>query len=508
MDQHTDFWYTIGGEVLSIRELLPNEASPSTPLHVIDSIYGTELFCNPWGSGSELALTRALAYAADRASQRAQQPIRLARAIEVLEALQTHLEAEVARGLDTPVVRTYMDLKGVPISEIRENVEMLRTMLLDLQGDQASLRAMLDTENPSEFFATHDVIPKFGLVASGNLGLSDTAILIWTGILAQAARNGNQFSLTIKPSIYDCLFHQLIHLLPEDVRAAFSRITWRSEEDIIPDSTLMTKLVNGVDGAIYFGHRNTLLRFRHLVRNDRQHHYFYYDHFPIMILLPGVEPKLIEASARLATTLAYKQRGEACLSLQDVFIHKEVYDEFMSAVVQEWRRVRAASGDPKADDALLPSYSRAHLEEMARLREKLDGAVMGRVYPQDNRTDLLVNHEIAVDNWVLATENAAPLLCITAFSRQDHLLQMLRRHLQNSSSDKFIYTLIVSPEGRDQLTALCNGLEPVSHRLEVLTSAQAIGGFKAYALGIPHCGGISFLADMFGLPHREACYLV
>jgi hypothetical protein len=506
MDQHTDLWYTIGGQALSIRELLPDEVSPSTPLHAIGSIYGTELFCNPWGNGSKVALARALAYAADRASQRARQHISLDQAIEAIEALQTRLEVEIAREIDSPLVRTYIDLKGVPISEIRESVQVLRTMLLDLQGDQASLRAMLDTENPARFFATHDVIPKFGLVASGNLGLLETTILIWIGVLAQAARNGNQFSLTIKPSIYDFLFDELVQQLPKDARSAFLRITWRSGEDIIPDSTLINKLVNEVDGAVYFGNRNTLVRFRNLIEGGDQHHYFYYDHFPTMIVRPGVDPKLIAAAARIATTLAYKQRGESCLSLQDVFVHKETYAEFVGAIMQEWRRVRAANSDPTAPDTLLSSYSRAHLESIAGLGEKLDGAVVGQVYPQGHRTDLIINHEITADNWVLATENAAPLLCVAEFSDEDHLLQALRRHLHNSTSDKFIYVTLVSPDGEERLTTVCDGLASISHRLEILASAQAVRDFTAYALGIPHCGGISFLADIFGLPHRQTCY--
>jgi hypothetical protein len=507
MKGHTDLWYVIGGKTLSIRELLPGEASPSTPLHTIDSFHGTELFCNPWGNGSRIGLARILDYAAQRAQQTAQQHISLDRAVEAIETLQTHLEGEVARGMDSPLLRKYINLKGVPISEVRDSVEVLGGLVGDFNDDQTSLKAMLDTEHPKQFFATHDVIPKFGLIASGNLGLFETVILIWVGILAQAARNGNQFSLTIKPSIYDFLFHELIQQLPEDVKSAFSRVTWRSEEDIIPDSALITDLVTAVDGAIYFGNRNTLVRFRDLIEGDSQYHYFYYDHFPIMILLPGGSRAVIDAAARVATRLAYKRRGESCLSLQDVFVHKAIYGEFVGALNEEWRSVRAANSELTAPGALLSRYSQTHLKQLAQLRDKLDGAVIGHVYPDDHRTDLIINHEITADNWVLATENAAPLLCIAEFSTEVHLLQVLRSHLQNSTSDKFIYVMIVSPDGGENPTALRDGLVPISHRLEVLTSLQAVQAFTAYAPGIPHCGGISFLADIFGLPHKQACYL-
>jgi hypothetical protein len=507
MDHHKDLWYIIGGELQSVRDLMPEDEVASTPLHAIDSIYGQELFCNPWGTASESALTQALRHAEERALRPDPKGISLDLAVKAIAGLQEYLETEMARGSESQFIRMLIDLKGYPISEVQESVQALGAMVHDLQGERALLGAMLGTADPEVFLPNHDVIPRFGLVASGNLGLFETVTLIWSGVLAQTARNGGQFSLTIKPSMYDYLFHDLICLLPQEVRIAFSRITWRSEAEIIPDSRLIAKLVNNVDGAIYFGNRRTLHQFRDQVEGERRYHHFYYDHFPIMILLPALEPGQIDAAAKLATDLAHKARGEACLSLQDVFVHQEVYDAFVRAVTREWRRLCSARGDPWTHGTQLASYAGLHLEQLARLRDRLDGALMGQVYATHNQTDLIVNHELEVDNWVLSTENAAPLLCIARFSDVEHLIQALRGHLQSSSSDKFIYTVVVTPKRQGLSITLYEGLASLSHRIEVPNSRRDLADFQTYAPGVPHCGGISFLADMLGLPHGDTCYL-
>ena len=67
--------------------------------------------------------------------------------------------------------------------------------------------------------------------------------------------------------------------------------------------------------------------------------------------------------------------------------------------------------------------------------------------------------------------------------------------------------MIISPGRGEKTATLCDSLMSMSHRLEELTTAQALGDFAAYAPGIPHCSGISFLADAFGLPHRRTCYI-
>ncbi len=507
MNRHRDLWYTISGQIMSAQELLAYDSAAYTPLHAIDSIYDAELFCNPWGSASEFALSQTLAQVTARASRPARPSISLQRAVDVISMLQAHLESEAARGIASSLISTLIDLKGYPLSEIRDSVEALGRMVHDFQTDRLTLRAMLGGENPSRFFTTHRVIRKFGLISSGNLGLFEIAVLVWTGILAQAAANGTQFSLIIKPSIYDFLFHELIHLIPDDARHAFSRLTWRSEADIIPDSRLMAKLVNEVEGAIFFGNRRTLSGFRALIQHDTENHRFYHDHFPVMVVLPGASPECVVAAAKLAVTLAYKSKGEACLSLQDVFAHVSVYDSFVAATIQEWRRLRQARGDPRSPDSLLPSYSVAHLEQISNLRCRMDGAIVGQIHPEQRQTDLIINHELDLDNWILSTENAAPLLCIAAFTEPARLPGALEIHLDRSTSDKFIYSLIVSGESEEPFEMLYKGLESLSHRLDIRNSASALNDFQAYVPGIPHCGGISFLADMFGLPHRPSCYV-
>ena len=380
MIQYNDIWYTIGGKMFSISELLPNQEDPSTPLHLIESYNGHQLFCNPWGAGSRIALQAAIDLADKKALRASQPALTLDQGIKVIEALHETLEYEVAQGPDSEFLQTYIRFKGVPISEILEDIKALRSLLHDFQGEQLQLKAMLGTDSPAQFFATHTVIPKFGIMASGNLGLFETILLIWSAILAQAAKNGNQFSLLVKPSMYDCLFHEMIHWLPEHVRSAFSRITWRSDQDITPDADLIGEFINKADGAIYFGNKNTLDQLKiHLV-NESHHYYFYSDHFPIMLVFPDMDTPMLQAAAKQAVSLAFRRRGEACLSLQDVFAHEKVYERFMYFVAQEWQLLKQTTTDPLMPETQLANYSTSHLAEMEQLRQKLNGNVMGKFF--------------------------------------------------------------------------------------------------------------------------------
>lgn len=468
-------------------------------------INGTQpLFSNPFGQYSANSLDKIISETKNFRSTRSN--LTLENSIDIIRQIQDKLNLASEEGLKNPLIRDYISFKGYDIAEVREQISGLNSFVESLEKDKdATLGSMLNFEGKSEdFFSSNKILERFGILSSGNLGLFETVSLLYSGILAQSAKNGGNLSIIVKPTSQDFLFYDLMLQMPEDARKGFSRVTWGS--DIPWDAPLMKKLINSLDGAIYFGRRSTLENFRAQLSDDTNHQ-FYYDHFPLIILGENASREQIREAAKKAVSLCYKNKGEACLSLQDVFVHEAVYDSFISNLRREIKGVNYG-----VTGTQLPRFGKEQLEEVSKLKEALSnsGAIVeGRIGYQPNRMDIILAHNIDVNNPILETENAFPFLAVATYSSDSELSNALLRHLKPSdpkrSSDKHIYAILIGTEGKSRIADYAT---KNSHRVELVGAddTKKLRNFPPYKSGIPHCGGISFLADIFGKIHLDSCY--
>jgi hypothetical protein len=477
-------------------------------LEIMDITGQTPLFANPFGAYSATSMEVLLKKIGNTPEYH--EPVSLMEIIEAIKMVQGTLENFIEAGLEHPFVYAYCSLKGYALEEVKEQIRDLRSFVNSLEKDpDLILGSLLNFRGGADaFFQNHSVLKPFGIIASGNLGLYETVLLLYSGLLAIAAKNGHQFSCLIKPSSEDFLFYDLIFLIPEKFRGHFSRITWRS--DLTWDQPLMITFLNSLEGAIYFGKRKTLLEFRKQYNNlENTNHHFYFDHFPLMIIGDQANADQIQSAARLAIPLCYKNKGEACLSLQDVFVHKKVYKDFIESVRQEVSQINRPSGI-----SLLPRFSQDFLADVNNLRQWLidSGAtVSGRIGYEPNRMDLMLAYDLEMNHPVFATENAAPFLAIASYSNEQNLIKALKDHLRpgdhDRTADKHIYSFVVGVRGTSPI--ICHA-EDYSHRLVHVIPGEGINKletFQPYKPGVPHCGGFSFLGDMFGISHSHYCFV-
>ncbi len=504
-------YHIINGEEYNPAELGLRQGSF---LDTFDIKGQKKLFANPFGHYSATTLDKLL-YQSERSNKDALlNPLTLDRAIEAIRHAQNHLDNHLRdcqkpapQNLSSNIITNYRLLKGYSLPEIEEQNQALNNFVRMLELDRdAILGTMLGFNGrANDFFQTHEVLPTFAIIASGNLGLFESGLLIYTGILGQAAKNGSQLKLIIKPSIEDFLFFDLITFIPPDFRGAFSRVTWRSDVDW--DALLTAKLINSVDGAIYFGQRSTLMGFKPQINDHHsRNHHFYHDHFPLMIIGSTATDAQLIAAAEAAVNLAYKNKGEACLSLQDVFVHNNLHDPFIAHLKQQVHQINSGlKGTP------LSMYSKPFLERIENLQKDLlkSGAeVSGKVSPELNKMDIMVAHNLSMNHPILASENAAPFLAVAPYEDENTLIQaLINKHLKPASpdrtSDKHIYAITI---GINDDAAMIKYLLENACRLFAEPADGRVQDFYPYAVGTPHCGGMSFLADIFGFDHLDYCY--
>jgi hypothetical protein len=464
-------------------------------LQIMDITARKPLFRNYFGRYSEKALERIISSAIERKHKQPIPRYSLATAQELLAKFHSSL----ARGFDSGsrLISDYQQLKGYSFDEVRDQVDMHGKLVAQIMDDKILAKMISIGEDAKDYFASNETKGTFGIVASGNLGLLETALLVDTVILAQAAKNGNKVSVIFKPSIEDALTYDLIMSVPVLARDAFSRITWRS--DVMWDEPLLDKYFDSLEGAIAFGKKKTLLSFADRIPEEKSDSFrWYYDHFPLMIVGPQSD-NLLENAAEKAVNLAYRNKGEACLSLQNIFVHKRAYGQFV-----QYLREMAGRVNEGKEDIPLPRYSSDFLNELRATRNALidrGATVSGAIKPESNLTEILVASDVRLSDPLIHLETAAPLILVMPYSNETELSDCIARHF--SSEDKHTYALVIGDGSGTQTSTL---LKSRSHRYYSARNAGEIKRFEAFEIGKPHSGGHSFIADMFGIPRRTECY--
>ncbi|MBN1502398.1 hypothetical protein JW930_02540 [Candidatus Woesearchaeota archaeon] len=448
-----------------------------------------------------------------RAAQHETNPFTLEQAVENIQGMHEALVQEINLGYESSLVRDYCLLNGIMNPEdLKLEVEQLGRdfvePLRDPDSREKALRQILGTEDLKSFFESHEIPERLCVWTSGQLGIYETTIMFYYGILAQACKNGHQASIVFRSSSSDNLPHDLMqYCVPQSSEQVFNWLTWSSQRRW--DAPLLPKFLNLFDGTvqettcggIYFGSKTTLDTLSEVLQGTRGH-FFYKDHFPVLIIGSDATPEQIEKAAEIALRFAYAHAGNSCLSLQNIYAHDSAYGQVSTHLLEARRRFRP-------QQRLYPAELVEEVAEIWQAISLLDPNIgrYGKIDPekQPNHINTLLALGVpinAVD--ILATEVPARMLLVCPYSGPQSLRENLAQQLAASSSDKHIYAVAVGLSQAER-EILCPFLEKNSHRASIVEPGDVAGTERItqYDWRELHCSQ-NMLANLFGVP--AACY--
>ncbi len=482
-----------------------------------DAEDGKGIIMTPKSSYSRFALDSLEgSIAQGRLAQASINDFTLDEAIEEIQTSQVKLEQILRAGNGHSMIRAYCRLRGYSDpKELFGSVRQLRTDFVDRLAEgqrDMMIGGMLGKSGDAQELIGEASVPDRYLVwMSGQLGIYEEALMLYYSILSRAASNGHSRDVVFKTSGSDNLVHDLLEycITSERAKEGISWITWNSscrwDDKYLP--RLLGMFDNGnnpgiLTGGMHFGSKKTLDMLAKKY-SDKDGQIFFYDHFPIMVIGEGATNEDIKRLAGLALSQAYSNRGEACLSLQNVYVvgSDDLYDRVEFIFAKYYSRLA---------DRLKPNYyPEGTIEDIEAfenmIRNGYGAVTRGTIKRETNEIGPLMYSGVPInaDPRLLAQENPAPLLMLVHSDEDISFMDADMEQLRESSSDRHIY--VISAGVSDLLSSHLS-LRYISHR-HYDASMRGVTGFKAFDPSIFHCGQ-NMLSLMFGRQNPEpACYL-
>lgn len=223
---------------------------------------------------------------------------------------------------------------------------------------------------------------------------------------------------------------------------------------------------------------------------------------PAIIEAGGSDPLIITAHAPLdvavpgAVTAAFHMSGQVCTSAERLYVVESIHDAFVSAFVQETRRLRIGNGLAQAE--IGPLVSQAARDKVIRLVEdaKSKGAIvaLGGQIPASEPTGWFYEPTILTgctpDMAILQEECFGPVAAICKVRDFDHAIDMANASDFGLGASIFTTSLEEAMEAADRLEA---GMVWVNNPL-IDNDALPFGGWKKSGIGreLSHLGLDSF----------------
>ena len=221
---------------------------------------------------------------------------------------------------------------------------------------------------------------------------------------------------------------------------------------------------------------------------------------PVLLELGGKDPMLVLEDADLdvassgAVWGAFVNAGQACLSVERCYVHRTIYDQFVTACVEKTKQLRVGNGmDPDTDMGPM-----IHERQLRIVEEQVDDAKLrgARVLTGGKRLSELgpnfypptvladVSHEMRV----MREETFGPLLPIMAFDTDEEALK-----LANDSEYGLAASVWTRKRRRGELLAcrLTAGTVQINDAVSCFGISEAPhGGVKSSGIGRTHgrCG--------------------
>jgi acyl-CoA reductase-like NAD-dependent aldehyde dehydrogenase len=156
---------------------------------------------------------------------------------------------------------------------------------------------------------------------------------------------------------------------------------------------------------------------------------------PVILELGGNAPAIICRSANLrdavekCVTSAYGYAGQVCISLQNLFVHRDVYEEVKGLLLKAVQKLSV--GDPVDDKVVCgPLISSSLVDKVQQMiGEAVDGGgkLLAGGEAQKNLLPPQLVEDAPTDSRLMKEEAFGPVLTLTAFDDLESLVQRLNR---------------------------------------------------------------------------------
>ena len=169
-----------------------------------------------------------------------------------------------------------------------------------------------------------------------------------------------------------------------------------------------------------------------------------------------VEPSTpIEKVIPRCVTGAFGYAGQVCISLQRVYVHESIYEQFTNAFVEETKKLKL--GDPL--DASTDVSAMIHPKEVERIKEwieeaKQQGAVVatGAEFTERTMAPTVMTH-VSPDMKIVCQETFAPIVSIVPYKNLDEAISFVNSSDLGLNAGIYTNVLTDAMKAADELEA-------------------------------------------------------
>lgn len=138
------------------------------------------------------------------------------------------------------------------------------------------------------------------------------------------------------------------------------------------------------------------------------------------------DPDLIDNAVERCAVSAYSHSGQSCISVQNIFVRSDIYDDFLAKFTQRVAKVRF--GDPydmeTSVSALVDERARAKVKGLLDAAVAKGAKIASGGYSDDNCLPTVIT-DIALDNPVCVNEAFAPVVNIHQYNKIDEVIDFI-----------------------------------------------------------------------------------
>ncbi len=153
---------------------------------------------------------------------------------------------------------------------------------------------------------------------------------------------------------------------------------------------------------------------------------------PVTLELGGNAPAIVcpsadqEDAVKKLVPSAFGYAGQVCISLQNIFVHESIYQDFRSRLVHAVKHV--PTGDPRGEDIVCgPLINRTFVDKTLAMVEASAGTVLVSGEANGNLLPPILVDDPGAHSPLMTEEAFGPVVTISPFSDLDELVARLNR---------------------------------------------------------------------------------
>ncbi|MBN1385680.1 aldehyde dehydrogenase family protein [Candidatus Woesearchaeota archaeon] len=327
---------------------------------------------------------------------------------------------------DSRLLENVALVHGTPVNYLSGTADSLRTWADDL-GRFVENVDRFSVERDGVHLSERSLVSPYFIVAAGNDEVYETPFIVGQSILGGA-------HAIIRPSANDIAAHILFEKIAEmGLPYLAQKLSWSSlsKPEMVQEALAFSK------GFSIFSSNAAYERIVRTVVGDRvikdlsigRSSRRYGSGHSIAIVGNGAD---IDQAADELVYASARNKGNKCWAVTAVYVHEDVYDEFVDALENRAKGLKHGSPtNPKTD---LPRFHES------ALRGILDSGLsprFGRIFPDKNDIDLMI-YELPSSKVLEAQEVSLPVIALLPYSTYIGAVKQIRDSMHVRGTDKLL----------------------------------------------------------------------